>query len=95
MSNRYILLKYSADGQAEPIDSFLASDMDEAKDALRWMVKHHPERADLRLETGEFFEILDEEHCPPGEWSSFMEKLERKRAARRGKGEARERGKGI
>lgn len=58
--------------------------MDEAKDALRWMRAHHPEREDLRLDSGQFFEILEEERLPPEEWRALMERLDRKRATRRG-----------
>lgn len=79
MKKRYMLLKCGSDGCTEPIDCITASCMDEAKEALEWMRTHHPERPDLRLEAGEFFEILDEEHCSPEEWRAGLAKLERKR----------------
>lgn len=78
---RYMLLKCGSDGCTEPIDCVTASCMDEAKEALEWMRTHHPERPELRLEAGEFFEILDEEHCPPEEWRAGLAKLESKRIA--------------
>lgn len=95
MGNRYLLLKHDAEGRSEPIDSFTASGMEEAKDALRWMRMHHPEREDLKVGAGEFFEILEEEHCPPEEWKSLLERLDRKRGAQGKRRELRDLGKGI
>ncbi len=62
-----------ADGTKKPIDCFTADNMTEAKEALRWLKEHHPERDELNLGGGEFFEILEEDFCLPAEWERTLE----------------------
>jgi hypothetical protein len=79
MGKRYLLYKCGGQGRV-PIDCFTASCMAEANQAVKWLRQHHPEREELSLEEGEFFELLEEGHCPAGEWESALEALNRRRA---------------
>jgi len=79
MEKRYLLLKCGSGSRTLPVDCFTASDMTEAQEALRWLQEHHPEREELHLEPGEFFELLVEEHCPPEKWEEALAELERRR----------------
>jgi hypothetical protein len=80
MGKRYLLFKCGSDQVRIPIDCFTASCMEEANQAVRWLRQHHPERQDLCLEQGEFFELLEEGHCDVEEWEAALAELDRKRA---------------
>ncbi len=80
MEKRYLLRKCGSGSKPLPIDCFTASNMAEANEAVKWLHQHHPERKDLQLEPGEFFELLEETLCPPEEWKADLEELERIRA---------------
>ena len=79
MEKRYLLRKCGSGFKPVPIDCFTASGMAEANEAVKWLRQHHPERQDLQLASGEFFELLEEGHCPPAEWEADLAELERKR----------------
>jgi hypothetical protein len=81
MAKRYLLSKR---GSSEPvfIDCFTASCMDEANEAVKWLRQHNPERQDLRLGPGEFFELLEEGHCSSEEWEAGLAALDRERAGK-------------
>lgn len=80
MEKRYLLRKCGSGSRPLPIDCFTASNMTEAQEALKWLREHHPERQDLHLGPGEFFELLVEEHCPPEEWKEALAELEHNRS---------------
>ncbi|SDB36871.1 hypothetical protein SAMN05660653_01755 [Desulfonatronum thiosulfatophilum] len=79
MEKRYLLRKCGSGSKSMPIDCFTANGMAEANEAVKWLRQHHPERQDLQLETGEFFELLEQGHCPPEEWEADLAELARKR----------------
>lgn len=79
MEKCYLLLKCGSASSPLPIDCFTASDMTEAQEAVKWLQEHHPEREELHLEPGEFFELLVQEHCAPEKWEEALAELERKR----------------
>jgi len=74
MDKRYLIYKCSPDGR-RVITQVTGYDLKEAREALRWLQKHHEDEADLRLDEGEFFEILEEGHIPPKEWQEAMARL--------------------
>lgn len=76
MDKRYLLMKCRGSSKPLPIDCFTASSMTEAKEALKWLRGHHPERQELQLGPGEFFELLVEEHCSSKEWEEALAELE-------------------
>lgn len=78
MEKRYLLRKCGSGSKPVPIDCFTASNMAEANEAVRWLRQHHPEREDLQLQPGEFFELLEEIHCSPEEWQSDLAQLDRR-----------------
>ena len=82
MGKRYLLCKCGSGPERVVIDCFTASCMDEANQAVKWLRDHHPEREELRIGPGEFFEVLEEEHCAPEEWEAAMAELERRRGKR-------------
>ncbi|WP_045216462.1 hypothetical protein [Desulfonatronovibrio magnus] len=83
MDKRYLLMKCRANQNPLPIDCFTANSMTEAQEALKWLREHHPDRHELQLEPGEFFEILVEEHCPSNQWQEIMAELEHARKKRK------------
>jgi hypothetical protein len=80
MAKRYLLCKCGSDQERVVIDCFTASCMDEANQAVKWLREHHPERQDLRVGPGEFFELLEEGHCRPEEWEEAMQELIKRKA---------------
>jgi hypothetical protein len=78
MGKRYLLCKCGSGSERIVIDCFTASCMAEANQAVKWFKEHHPERRELSIGPGEFFELLEEGHCSQEEWEAGLAELERR-----------------
>ncbi len=67
MTKSYLLYKCGGSGR-KPLLFFSADSATEAREAPTWLRRKHPDKQDLHLEPGEFFEILEKDQCPPEEW---------------------------
>ena len=67
MTKSYLLYKCGAGGRT-PLVHFSADNVDEAREAPTWLKRRHPGHPGLILGPGEFFEIIEKDLCPPGDW---------------------------
>lgn len=81
MDTRYLVYKCSAAAR-RPIACFDACGHEEAQDTLAWLKKRHAEEEDFRLGPGEFYEIMEKEQVPTGEWKEAMDRLCRQKGGR-------------
>jgi hypothetical protein len=75
MANKSYLLYRCSGSRRRPVIIFSASDADEAREAPTWLRRRHPENKLLRLRPGQFFEIVEQGQCPPGEWEKAAAEL--------------------
>lgn len=71
MTKSYLLYKCGEDGRV-PLIFFTADNVDEAREAPTWLRRKHPGHPGLRLLPGEFFEIIEKDLCPAGEWEAAL-----------------------
>ena len=69
MTKSYLLYKCGENGRT-PLVTFTADNVDEAREAPTWLRRKHPGHPGLRLGPGEFFEIIEKDFCPAGEWEA-------------------------
>jgi hypothetical protein len=74
MTKSYLLYRCGK-GRRVPVMIFTAGDADEARDAPTWLKRRHPKNKRLCLGPGEFFEVIEQGQCPPGEWDKAAAKL--------------------
>lgn len=74
MTKTYLLFKCGGDARV-PLVFFSADSALEAREAPTWLRRKHPHQADYGLGPGEFFEIIEQEQCPPEEWARAIAAL--------------------
>lgn len=75
MSKSYVLFRCGGEGQRAPVAIFSADGEEEAREAPTWLRRQHPENGMLRLGPGEFFEVVEKDLCPAGEWEEAVAAL--------------------
>ena len=75
MTRTYLLYKCVGDGRRVPLAFFSADSAIEAREAPTWLRRKHPDRADFSLGPGEFFEIVEKEQAPAGDWEAALAAL--------------------
>ncbi|WP_300159678.1 hypothetical protein [Solidesulfovibrio sp.] len=71
MTKSYLLFKCGGEGRI-PLVFFTADGETEAREAPTWLKRKHPEHQGLRLEPGEFYEIIEKDLCDPQEWDAAL-----------------------
>jgi len=76
MAKSYLLNRCGNEGLRQPVMFFTADSEQEAREAPTWLRRQHPDYEPLRLGPGEFFEIIEQGMCPPGDWEAAAAALE-------------------
>jgi len=76
MAKSYLLYRCGSEGRKTPVALFTADSEEEAREAPAWLRRHHPDDVLLRPGPGEFFEIIEQGMCPPGDWEEARARLE-------------------
>ena len=74
MTKSYLLYKCGGEGRV-PLVLFTADGENEAREAPTWLKRKHPGQANLRLGSGEFYEIIEQDLCDPKEWDAALAAL--------------------
>ncbi|UJX42563.1 hypothetical protein K9F62_07820 [Desulfovibrio sp. JY] len=80
MTKSYLLCKCTGEDRI-PLVVFTADNVDEAREAPTWLRRKHPDHPGLRLEPGEFFEILEKDLCPADEWDAALARIHAEKPA--------------
>ncbi|WP_029456807.1 hypothetical protein [Solidesulfovibrio alcoholivorans] len=74
MTKSYLLYKCGGEGRV-PLVFFTADGENEAREAPTWLKRKHPDNQGLRLGSGEFYEIIEQDLCAPQEWDAALAAL--------------------